>query len=182
MWDVAEYEQLAAIAVRAVARYVEESESAEVPIVSPPPLAELIDRLDLRRLVRDGGLDARGFEGWLGQVLEHSTRLHHPAEIAHQVGAPDVPSAIADLVQGAINQPMSIYEMGPAAHAMERVVVEWMIEQVGWPDGAGGVLTHGGSLANLTVLLAARAAAAPGAWTEGVDGHLAVHAPPSTHN
>ena len=57
---------------------------------------------------------------------------------------------------------MSIYEMGPAAHAMERVVVEWMTEKVGWPAGAGGVLTHGGSLANLTVLLAARAAAAPG--------------------
>ena len=44
------------------------------------------------------------------------------------------PSALADLVQGATNQPMSIYEMGPAAHAMERVVVEWMTEQVGWPE------------------------------------------------
>jgi L-2,4-diaminobutyrate decarboxylase len=97
------------------------------------------------------------------------------------VAAPDVPSAIADLVQGVINQPMSIYEMGPAAHAMERVVVEWMTEQIGWPEGGGGVLTHGGSLANLTVLLAARAAAAPDAWTEGVDGTLAVLAPPSTH-
>jgi L-2,4-diaminobutyrate decarboxylase len=76
---------------------------------------------------------------------------------------------------------MSLYEMGPAAHAMERVVVEWMVEKVGWPDGAGGVLTHGGSLANLTALLAARAAAAPDAWTDGVDGTLAVLAPPSTH-
>jgi L-2,4-diaminobutyrate decarboxylase len=92
-----------------------------------------------------------------------------------------VPSAIADLVHGVINQPMSIYEMGPAAHAMERVVVEWMAEKVGWPEGAGGVLTHGGSLATLTALLAARAAAAPDAWTDGVDGSLAVLAPPSAH-
>jgi L-2,4-diaminobutyrate decarboxylase len=181
VWEPAEYERLATIAVAAVARYVEESESAAVPIVSPPPLADLVDELDLRELVRRGGLDADRFEPWLGQVLEHSTRLHHPAEIAHQVGAPDVPSAIADLVHGATNQPMSIYEMGPAAHAMERVVVEWMTEKIGWPAGAGGVLTHGGSLANLTVLLAARAAAAPDAWTEGVDGTLAVLAPPSTH-
>jgi L-2,4-diaminobutyrate decarboxylase len=43
------------------------------------------------------------------------------------------------------------------------------------------VLTHGGSLANLTVLLAARAVAAPDAWTDGVDGSLAVLAPPSAH-
>jgi L-2,4-diaminobutyrate decarboxylase len=167
MWDIGEYERLTAIAVAAVARYVEESQTADVPIVSPPPL--------------QGGLDAERFEPWLGQVLEHSTRLHHPGEIAHQVGAPDVPAAIADLVHGVINQPMSIYEMGPAAHAMERVVVEWMAEQIGWAPGAGGVLTHGGSLANLTVLLAARAAAAPDAWTEGVDGTLAVLAPPSSH-
>jgi L-2,4-diaminobutyrate decarboxylase len=71
--------------------------------------------------------------------------------------------------------------MGPAAHAAERVVVEWMVEKLGWPDGAGGVLTHGGSLGNLTVLLAARAVAAPDAWTDGVDGSLAVLAPPSAH-
>ena len=181
MWDIAEYERLAAIAVAAVARYVEESQDADVPIVHPPPLGELVDQLELRQLIRRGGLDAERFEHWLGRVLENSTRLHHPAEIAHQVAAPDIPSAMADLVHGAINQPMSIYEMGPAAHAMERVVVEWMVEQIGWPEGADGVLTHGGSLANLTVLLAARAAAAPDAWTDGVDGTLAVLAPPSIH-
>jgi L-2,4-diaminobutyrate decarboxylase len=181
MWDIAEYERLAAIAVAAVARYVEESQAGEVPVGSPPPLPDLIDQLDLRSLMRGGGLDAERFEPWLEDVLENSVRLHHPAQIAHQVGAPDVPAAIADLVHGAINQPMSIYEMGPAAHAMERVVVEWMTERIGWEAGADGVLTHGGSLANLTVLLAARAAAAPDAWVDGVDGTLAVLAPPSTH-
>jgi L-2,4-diaminobutyrate decarboxylase len=124
MWDTAAYERLATSAVAAVARYVEESQSAGVAIVSPPPLPELIDRLELRALVREGGLDAECFEPWLQQVLENTTRLHHPAEIAHQVGAPDVPAAVADLLHGVVNSPMSIYEMGPAAHAMERVVVE----------------------------------------------------------
>jgi L-2,4-diaminobutyrate decarboxylase len=180
-WEDGEYQRLAEVAVSAVAQYVAESQAGEKPVGAPPPLPELIETLQLRSLIRDGGLDADAFEPWLERMLDHSVRLHHPAEIAHQVAGPDVPSAIADLVQGGINQPMSIYEMGPAAHAMERVVVEWMCEQVGWPEGAGGVLTHGGSLANLTVLLAARGAAAPDAWTEGVDGSLAVLAPPSTH-
>jgi L-2,4-diaminobutyrate decarboxylase len=181
MWDIAEYERLAAFAVAAVARFVQESQAAEVPVGSPPPLPDLIDELELRSLISAGGLDPERFEPWLERVLERSVRLHHPAQIAHQVGAPDIPAAISDLVQGAINQPMSVYEMGPAAHAMEKVVIEWMTRQLGWPDGAGGVLTHGGSLANLTVLLAARAAAAPDAWVDGVDGTLAVLAPPSTH-
>jgi L-2,4-diaminobutyrate decarboxylase len=166
-WEPGEYERLAGIAVAAVARYVEESQAGETPVGSPPPLADLVEELELRTLVRRGGMDADRFEDWLGRMLARSVRLHHPAQVAHQVGAPDVPAAISDLVQGAINQPMSIYEMGPAAHAAERVVVEWMVENLGWGDGAGGVLTHGGSLANLTVLLAVRAVAAPDAWTDG---------------
>jgi L-2,4-diaminobutyrate decarboxylase len=180
-WEPGEYERLAEIAVSALARYVEESQTGETPVGSPPPLPDLVDELELRTLVRRGGLDADRFEDWLGRMLARSVRLHHPAQVAHQVSAPDVPAAIADVIQGAINQPMSIYEMGPAAHAVERVVVEWMVEKLGWPSGAGGVLTHGGSLANLTVLLAARAVAAPDAWTDGVDGSLAVLAPPSAH-
>ena len=180
-WEPGEYERLAGIAVAAVARYVDESQAGETPVGGPPPLADLIDELELRTLVRSGGLDADRFEGWLGRMLARTARLHHPAEAAHQVAAPDVPAAIADLVQGATNQPVSIYEMGPAGQATERVVVEWMVEKLGWPEGGGGVLTHGGSLANLTALLAARAVAAPDAWTDGVDGSLAVLAPPSAH-
>src|SRR5918995_5555629 len=140
-----------------------------------------MEELELRRLIREGGLGEENFENWLDAMLARTTRLHHPGELAHQVAAPDMPSALADLVHGATNQPMSVYEMGPAAGAMEAAVVEWMTERVGWGPGAGGVLTHGGSLANLTALLAARAAAAPEAWLDGVDGTLAVMAPPSAH-
>ena len=145
MWDVEEYERTAALAVAAVARYVTRSQGGEGPAVSAPPLAELLDELDLRRLIRDGGLGDGGFGPWLETVLERSTRLHHPGELAHQVATPDVPAAVADLIHGAINQPMSIYEMGPAAGAMEAAVIEWMTERIGWGPGAGGVLTHGGS-------------------------------------
>jgi L-2,4-diaminobutyrate decarboxylase len=181
VFDAGEYARSAAATAAAVARYIAESERGERPVVCAPPLAELSERLRLRRLIREGGLDAAGLEGWLETMLEHSTRLHHPGEMAHQVAVPDVPAALADLVHGAINQPMSIYEMGPAAGAMEAAVIEWMVERVGWEGGAGGVLTHGGSLANLTALLAARAAAAPEAWTDGVPGDLAVLAAPSAH-
>jgi L-2,4-diaminobutyrate decarboxylase len=181
MWDVDEYERTAALAVAAVSRYVARSQAGDGPAVSVPPLDALLEELDLRRLIRDGGLGEEGFGPWLETVFERSTRLHHPGELAHQVATPDLPAALADLIHGAINQPMSIYEMGPAAGAMEAAVVEWMAERVGWEAGAGGVLTHGGSLANLTALLAARAATAPDAWSDGVDGSLAVLAPPSAH-
>jgi L-2,4-diaminobutyrate decarboxylase len=181
MWDVDEYERAAVQAVAAVARYVAASQAGDGPAVSAPPPGDVERELDLRRLIREGGLGPDGFEAWLAALLRRSTRLHHPGEMAHQVASPDLPAALADLVHGAINQPMSIYEMGAAANAIEAAIVEWMCERVGWGPGAGGVLTHGGSLANLTALLAARAAAAPEAWGAGVSGGLAVLAPPSAH-
>ena len=84
--DPAEYERLAGIAVAAVARHVDESQAGEVPVGSSPPLTDLVDELELRTLVHPGGLDADGFEEWLGRVLARSVRLHHPAQVAHQVG------------------------------------------------------------------------------------------------
>jgi L-2,4-diaminobutyrate decarboxylase len=58
--------------------------------------------------------------------------------------------------------------MGPASTAIELAVVAWMCRKLGFPDGAGGVMTSGGSLGNLTALLAMRQArAGHDAWREG---------------
>src|SRR5690606_37004977 len=99
---------------------------------------------------------------------------------AHQTATPDFPAALADFVHGVINNPVNSDEMGAAAATVEFEVLRWMLEKVGFPAG-GGVLTHGGSLANLTALLAARARAVPEAWDEGVPGDLVILASPSAH-
>ena len=106
MWDVEEYERAAAKAVAALARYVAASQAGDGPAVSAPPPGDVARELDLRRLIRGGGLGPDGFEAWLSALLRRSTRLHHPGELAHQVHTPDLPAARADHVQGAINQPM----------------------------------------------------------------------------
>jgi L-2,4-diaminobutyrate decarboxylase len=74
---------------------------------------------------------------------------------------------------------MAIYEMGPGAASIEWYMINWLLEKVGWhpqplkmPNQhdkvyGGGVLTNGGSIANLTALLAARSKIAPQAWQEG---------------
>jgi L-2,4-diaminobutyrate decarboxylase len=180
--DADELRAAATAAIETLASYVEQSVAGSGPALARPAPADVVASLDLRRLLRDGGLDAGSFGPWLERYLGDGTRLHHPGELAHQVGVPDVGSAIADIVHGVGNQPMSIYEMGAAAAAVERAVLDWMVEKVGWePESAGGVLTHGGSLANLTALLAARAKAAPEAWAGGVPADLAILAPPSAH-
>jgi L-2,4-diaminobutyrate decarboxylase len=76
---------------------------------------------------------------------------------------------------------MAIYEMGPAAASIEAFVVDWLISKVGWPNSAGGVLTHGGSLANLTALIAARGRFDASIWASGSRGDLALIASAGSH-
>jgi L-2,4-diaminobutyrate decarboxylase len=72
-------------------------------------------------------------------------------------------------------------------------MINWMLSKLGWlkgsnlsdfskyPKNGSGILTHGGSIANLTALSAARAKLAPEAWTEGNPNDLVVIGPASAH-
>ncbi len=171
-----------AAAQRALVPYLRASRRGEGPAIVQPPIAEIAAALDLPRWIADGGMAPPQLTDFLTAYLQRSTRIHDPRSLAHQVAVPDVPAAIADLVHGITNNPMAIYEMGPAAAAIEVEVVDWMLAKVGFdPQSAGGVLTHGGSLANLTALLAARGQAAPHAWNDGAPSDLAILAPPDAH-
>jgi L-2,4-diaminobutyrate decarboxylase len=105
---------------------------------------------------------------------------------------PHPSGAIGSFVDGLTNNAMAIYEMGPPATAIEFELIRWMLEKIGFtappcppaiasgPSG-GGVLVHGGSLANLTALAAARSRADPDAWENGPSRDLVVLAPAEAH-
>jgi L-2,4-diaminobutyrate decarboxylase len=177
-----DYASAAQLAVELVAGYVAGARAGVGPVTVQPDPDGLATELDLERWICQGGMDAEAFAAWLARYLAATVRLHHPGSMAHQVATPSTGAALADLVHGATNNPMAKYEMGPAGATIEREVVRWMLRKVGFDgDGAGGVLTHGGSIANLTALLASRAHLAPDAWRAGVPADLAVLAPRSVH-
>lgn len=126
----------------------------------------------------------RALDDLIARVLAGSTHLHHPRFVGHQVTAPLPSAALADLVSALLNNGMAVYEMGPVATAMERAVIGWLAAQIGYGDGASGLLTSGGSVGNLTALLAARQSRAGfDAWTDGsaAGPPLAVLASGQTH-
>ncbi len=189
-WATEDLERHGRAVLEALARHVRAARAGRGPVVRIPPPAQLAAHLGLPGVLAGPGEDA--LLEFLERYLDASTAMHHPAYAAHQVAVPDWPAALADLIHGVTNNGMAIYEMGPAATVVELAILDWMLERVGWPAGrrpgdptghphGGGVLTHGGSLANLTALLAARAAAAPGAWRRGVPPGLVLLAPPSAH-
>jgi len=102
------------------------------------------------------------------EVLADCNRLTHPRAVGHQVSAP-LPAAIwTESIIGALNQSVAVAEMSPTATVLEHRVIRWMCDLVGYQAGAGGTLTSGGTEATFTALLAARAAAIPDVWTNGV--------------
>jgi len=101
-------------------------------------------------------------------VLSDAIRLSHPMYLGHQVSAP-LPAAVwADSIASAVNNSLAVSEMSPTGTALETRVVRWMADLAGFGAGAGGTFTSGGTEATFTALLAARAAALPGAWDDGV--------------
>lgn len=117
----------------------------------------------------------RGVSEITSELLAQSMHLHHPRFMGHQVSAPLPMAALFDLAISILNNGMAVYEMGPAMTVIERAMIRWMAKQVGFPTSADGIFTSGGSLGNLTVLLAARQAkAGRDVWKEGSEPKLTV--------
>ena len=61
------------------------------------------------------------------------------------------------------------FEMGGSGTAMERHIVQWLGNKIGFKQEYDGILTSGGSLANLTALLGARQAIeGSDVWEDGI--------------
>ena len=92
----------------------------------------------------------------LARAVEDANHLHHPHYMGHQVPGPLPMAALCDMVASFLNNGMAVYEMGPQGVAMERALVKWMGSVVGFGPDCDGVITSGGSIGNLTAMLAMR--------------------------
>ena len=51
--------------------------------------------------------------------------------MGHQVAVPHDLSGIPDWINGTINNPSSLYEMGPAGATLEGFMINWMLNKLG---------------------------------------------------
>ncbi len=89
-------------------------------------------------------------------LADQAIHLHHPSYMGHQVCPPFPEAVMAELANAVLNQSTAVWEMSPIATQIEKEVVQWLSNRVGYPDTAAGTAVSGGSAANLTGLLAAR--------------------------
>ncbi len=68
-------------------------------------------------------------------------------------------SALGDFIAAVTNRYAGVYFASPGAVKLENNAVKWMSSLIGYNENAKGILTSGGSVANLTAIVAAREAA-----------------------
>ncbi|MCW2541009.1 MAG: aspartate aminotransferase family protein [Frankiales bacterium] len=90
------------------------------------------------------------------QVLPTAVPADHPRYLAFVPGAPSVAAVLADLAVSASGIYAGSELEGGAAVEAERSALRWLSDLIGLPAQAHGAFVSGGSMANLSALVAAR--------------------------
>ncbi|MDQ6886142.1 MAG: aminotransferase class V-fold PLP-dependent enzyme [Gemmatimonadota bacterium] len=115
---------------------------AEALLTGPPPAT---------------GSDLETLLALLGErVFPHAAREPHPGFMAYVPGCPTFPSLLGDWIAGGFNFFAGVWPVAAGPNALELAVLDWFRQWIGMPEGAGGLLTSGGSAAMVTAAIAAR--------------------------
>ncbi len=91
-------------------------------------------------------------------IINASRHNGHPRFFGYVASPSTPPGAFADLIASAINQNVTSWRSAPAAAEIEKTVVRWLASLIRYGDDAHGLLTSGGSMANLNALFIAHRA------------------------
>ncbi len=102
------------------------------------------------------------------RVVPKSFNTAGPGYLAYIPGGGLPHSAVADFIAAATNRYVGVFAAAPGLAQIEANVVRWFADIVGYPAGARGILTTGGSLATFSALVAARRDRLPEDFLSGV--------------
>jgi aromatic-L-amino-acid/L-tryptophan decarboxylase len=109
--------------------------------------------------------DPQSMEGILRgveqKIFANSTLCSNPRFFGYINGSGNQAAVVGELLAAAINQICGKWHFSPAATEVERRVIRWIAEFIGYPPDAGGCLITGGSAGNLAGLALARTQKAP---------------------
>jgi glutamate/tyrosine decarboxylase-like PLP-dependent enzyme len=177
--DANEFRAVGHEVVDLLAEYLQHVEERPVfPDVEPDRMDTLFDE----PVPATGGTAATVLEEMRSKLLPYCTGVNHPGYFGLITPTPLPIGAVGDLIASVLNQNLGEYTIGPSAVAMERRVVRWLCDLVGFGAPAGGNLTSGGMMANFLGLKLARdRVSGDTAQHEGVAGPWAVYTSEERH-
>jgi len=96
---------------------------------------------------------------WEDVLAPACLSVDHPRYLSFIPGAPSKAAAAFDMLVGASSVYGGSWLEGSGAVYAENQALRWISDLVGLPEGAGGVFVQGGTIGNLSALVAAREAA-----------------------
>ncbi|MFZ5608708.1 MAG: pyridoxal phosphate-dependent decarboxylase family protein [Pseudomonadota bacterium] len=124
-------------------------------IVAQVPLATL-KAYFAQPFTEDGRDPMSVWEEVRTHVIPGVMRTGHPRFFGYIPTPSNFVSAMADALIAGLNVFAGVAQANEAASLIEVETVRWLAREVGLPDGAGGMVHAGGSLANLAGLAVAR--------------------------
>ncbi|HKP84004.1 MAG TPA: pyridoxal-dependent decarboxylase [Pyrinomonadaceae bacterium] len=101
-------------------------------------------------------------------IMDLSRHNGHPRFFGY-VASPSTPiGAYGDLIASALNSNITCWRSGPAGTELERMVVRWLGSLIGYDTDTKGLLTSGGSMANMIALLIANRRKVEGVSRKGL--------------
>jgi aromatic-L-amino-acid/L-tryptophan decarboxylase len=155
-------EALRALADRAVALVTKYFNAvSELPIFPTATAEEIAAKLGAA-LPSDGPDELDELFADCELIIANSRQTSHPRFFGYVASPATAIGAFADLIASALNQNVPAWRSAPAATHIERTTVRWLAQLVGYTKNASGLLTSGGSMANLNALYIAHRTKARG--------------------
>lgn len=150
-----EMRRLGARAMEMVIRHVETNRES--------PVSKTLPRAETERLLRTPLPETPTPVDELLATLERDVfpaalRSDHPRFYAFVPSPTNFVSIVGDLLTSGHNLFAGHWLAASAAAQVELIVLDWLNEIVGFPEGSGGIFVSGGSMANLSAIAAAREA------------------------
>jgi aromatic-L-amino-acid/L-tryptophan decarboxylase len=102
------------------------------------------------------------------RVIPATLNTASPGYLAYIPGGGLFHAAVAELVTLSVNRYIGLFQAAPGLVQLEANVLAWFATMVGMPERSGGLLTTGGSMANLTALVTARRERLPPDFLRGI--------------
>lgn len=152
-WEPEQFEAYGQLLLSKIRQHFEQIR--DVPVTSNMHPQELLALLDKPLPEKSQPFEDTLEETW-EKVIPQLSHWNHPSFHAYFSTSASFPGILADLLISSLNVNALVWKAAPAASALEKIVLRWMAEMVGYDPQAEGVLVNGASLATFYALAAAR--------------------------
>jgi len=131
------------------------TEVSKFPVVSKVKPGEIKAKLAPEPPLQSESVE-KIFSDFKTIILPGITHWQHPSWFAYFPANASPASVLAELLTAGIAAQCMIWQTSPSAAELEEVVLEWLRQMLGLPEGLAGVIQDTASTATLVALLTAR--------------------------